>query len=67
MSMSIEDRLLAVGLAVSAEDLPKLASMIEDVDRLAAALRGARPYAQEPLCTFRLTRAPICSREPKLP
>ncbi len=57
MSMSIEDRLAAAGLTVTPEDLPKLATAIEDMDRLAISLRGARPYADEPLSAFRLKRA----------
>ena len=56
MSTTIEDRLLAAGLTVSAEDLPKLAAVIEELDRLAASLRGPRPYAEEPLGAFRLKR-----------
>jgi hypothetical protein len=56
MSTTIENRLLAAGLAVPAEDLPKLASLMSDMDRLALDLRGPRPYAEEPLSAFRLNR-----------
>ena len=55
--MTIEERLAAAGLTVTPEHLPKLASAIEDMDRLAIALRRPRPYADEPLSAFRLARA----------
>lgn len=54
--MTIEERLTAAGLSVSKEDLPKLASIVLDMDKLAASLRGPRPYAEEPLSAFRLQR-----------
>ncbi len=57
MSMTIEERLAAAGLAATPKDLPKLAAAIEDMDRLAVALRRPRPYGDEPLSAFRLARA----------
>jgi hypothetical protein len=47
-------RLKATGLRPTAEDLPKLAALVADLDRAAALVRGPRPYAEEPLSAFRL-------------
>jgi len=52
--MSFGDRVMAAGLSPAAEDLPKLEALVRDLDRAAALLRGARPYAEEPLSAFRL-------------
>ena len=54
--MTVEERLTAAGLTAPKEDLPKLASAVEDMDRLARIVQGARPYAEEPLSAFRLKR-----------
>lgn len=55
--MTVEERLKAAGLAVAKEDLPQLAAIVEDMDRLALTLRGPRPYGEEPLSAFRLKSA----------
>ncbi|WP_428491770.1 hypothetical protein [Rhodopila sp.] len=49
-----EARMKATGLRPKPEDLPMLEALVKDLDRAAAALRGLRPYAQEPLSAFRL-------------
>ena len=38
-------------------NMPMLEALVRDLDRAAAALRGPRPYAQEPLNAFRLSPA----------
>jgi hypothetical protein len=53
--MKFEDRLKATGLTPTAEDLPKLEALVQDMDRAAALMRAPRPYAEEPLSTFRLS------------
>jgi hypothetical protein len=54
---SFESRLRAAGLRPWPEDLPKLEALVKDLDRAAAALRGPRSYALEPLSAFRLRPA----------
>ena len=55
--MTIEERLAAAGLTATPKELPSLAAAIDDMDRLAVAQRRPRPYADEPLSAFRLSRA----------
>ena len=55
--ISFEARVKAVGLRVSAEELPKLQALVRDLDRAAQTMRGQRPYAEEPLSGFRLKPA----------
>jgi hypothetical protein len=52
-----ESRVKASGLRPQAADMPMLEALVNDLDRAAATLRGPRPYAQEPLNTFRLSPA----------
>jgi hypothetical protein len=52
--MTFEDRVKAAGLCPTAEDLPKLEALVQDMDRAATLMRVARPYAEEPLSAFRL-------------
>jgi hypothetical protein len=53
--ISFEARVRAVGLRPTPDDMPRLEALVKDLDRAAAAMRGPRPYAEEPLATFRLT------------
>jgi hypothetical protein len=55
--ISFEARVRAVGLHPKPDDMPRLEALVKDLDRAAAAMRGPRPYAEEPLSTFRLTPA----------
>ena len=55
--ISFEARVRAVGLHPQPEDMPSLEALVKDLDRAAAAIRGPRAYAQEPLSSFRLTPA----------
>ena len=50
-------RVKAVGLNPKAEDMAKLESLVNDMDRAAALVRVPRPYAEEPLSAFRLSKA----------
>jgi len=52
--ISFEARVTATGLRLAPEDLPKLQSLVNDIDRAAQSLRSLRPYAEEPLSAFRL-------------
>ncbi len=52
-----EARVKASGLRPKPTDMPMLEALVRDLDRAAAALRGPRPYAQEPLNAFRLSPA----------
>ena len=51
--MTFEDRMKAAVLTVKAEDQPKLAALIKDLDRTATLLNAGRPYADEPLSVFK--------------
>jgi hypothetical protein len=53
--ISFEARVRAVGLHPMPGDMPRLEALVKDLDRAAAAMRGPRPYAEEPLSSFRLT------------
>ena len=53
----LEARVKASGLRPKPTDMPMLEALVRDFDRAAAALRGPRPYAQEPLNAFRLSPA----------
>ncbi|MGE0418361.1 MAG: hypothetical protein AB7O80_16280 [Acetobacteraceae bacterium] len=55
--MTFAARVKAAGLNPSAEDMPKLEALVRDMDRAAALVRGPRPYAEEPLSAFRLSKA----------
>ncbi len=48
-----EMRMLIAGLKLSAEEVPKLQALVRDLDAAAAALRGARPYGEEPASALR--------------
>ena len=52
--MSFKDRLIASGLHPKDTDLPGLEALVKDLDRAAAAIDMPRPYAEEPLSSFRL-------------
>ena len=54
--ISFEARVRAVGLHPMPDDMPRLEALVKDLDRAAAAMRGPRPYAEEPLSSFRLTQ-----------
>jgi hypothetical protein len=54
--MSFEARVKAAGLNPKPEDMPKLETLVKDMDRAAMLVRGPRPYAEEPLSAFRLQR-----------
>jgi hypothetical protein len=56
MSTTIAERLQALGLAVPEAEMPKLVTLVADLEKAAAVVRGARPYAEEPLSGFRLPR-----------
>jgi hypothetical protein len=53
MTMTFEDRMKATGLAVRPEDQPKLAALVEDLDRTAALVNAPRSYTEEPLSVFK--------------
>ncbi len=55
--MSFEERLKAQGLGLPAAEVPKLEAIVAELDAAAEVVRGARPYAEEPLSAFRLRRA----------
>lgn len=55
--MTFEARVKAAGLNPKPEDMPKLEALVKDMDRAAALVRGPRPYAEEPLSAFRLSKA----------
>jgi hypothetical protein len=55
--MTFEARVKATGLNPKPEDMAKLEILVKDMDRAAALVRGPRPYAEEPLSTFRLKKA----------
>ncbi len=50
-------RVRAAGLTPKAEDMAMLEALVKDLDRAAALVRGPRPYAEEPLSAFRLSKA----------
>jgi hypothetical protein len=52
-----EARVKATGLRPKPDDLQMLETLVKDLDRAAAMLRGPRSYAQEPLNAFRLKPA----------
>ncbi len=51
--MTFEDRMKAAGLTVKPEDQPKLAKLVQDLDRTAALVNVSRSYAEEPLSVFK--------------
>ena len=51
--MTFEDRMKAAGLTVKAEDQPKLAALVKDLDRTASLVNAGRSYADEPLSVFK--------------
>ena len=53
---TFEARLTQAGLRPGEADLPALQALVADLDRAAAAIRAPRPYWEEPLSAFRLTR-----------
>ena len=55
--ISFETRVRAAGLHPKPEDMPSLKALVKDLDRAAASMRGPRPYAEEPLSSFRLAPA----------
>jgi hypothetical protein len=55
---TFEARLTQAGLSPANEDLPALRALVVDLDRAATAIRAPRPYWEEPLSAFRLTRNP---------
>ena len=55
--MTFEERVKAAGLNPKPEDMAKLETLVKDMDRAAALVRGPRPYAEEPLSAFRLKKA----------
>jgi hypothetical protein len=56
MTTPIVEQLRALGLAVPEAELPKLVTLIGDLEKAAAVVRGPRPYSEEPLSGFRLPR-----------
>jgi len=55
---SFEARMAAYGLKLSAAETPKLADLVKDLERAAAAISAVkRSYAEEPSNVFRLTPA----------
>jgi hypothetical protein len=54
--MTFAARVAATGLNPKPEDMAKLEAMVRDMDRVAALVRGPRPYAEEPLSAFHLPR-----------
>jgi hypothetical protein len=55
--IKFDARVKASGLRPKPDDLPMLETLVKDLDRAAAMLRGPRPYSQEPLNAFRLKPA----------
>jgi hypothetical protein len=53
---TFEARLALTGLTPKPEDLPALRALVADLDRAAAMIREPRPYEEEPLSAFRLSR-----------
>jgi hypothetical protein len=54
--MSFEARVKAAGLNPKPEDMPKLETLVKDMDRATMLVRGPRPYAEEPLSALRLQK-----------
>jgi hypothetical protein len=55
--MSFEARVKAAGLNPRPEDMPKLETLVKDMDRAALLVRGPRPYGEEPLSALHLKKA----------
>ena len=52
--ITFEARVRAMGLRPNPDDMPMLEALVNDLDRAAVRLREPRPYAEEPLSSFRL-------------
>jgi hypothetical protein len=55
--ISFEARVKATGLHPRPEDMAKLETLVQDMDRAAALVRAPRSYAEEPLSAFHLKPA----------
>jgi hypothetical protein len=55
--MNFEARVKMAGLNPRPEDMPKLETLVKDMDRAALLVRGPRPYGEEPLSALHLKKA----------